>query len=320
VKLHGLGYIGLKASDPSALLSFWTDVVGMMPARALPGESFGSPSVTGSGPVSGGSGKAPDGSIYLKMDDYQWRIGIHPDSTSGLAYLGFEVEDDVALAAAMAEIAAADVQITQGTPEEEQARGVCGLAWCTDPCGNRVELFYGPVHDRHFVSPTETQFKTGELGLGHALVFVDDLEASLGFYRGALGFKRSDFITFGREMSGHFLRCTPRHHSIALIHLGPFAGLNHLMVEVTSLDLLGAALDRATEAGLTITRSLGRHLNDKTVSFYMQSPAGFEVEIGFDSVLVDEAIWCDREAAGGEIWGHKTGNPNAFKESAHSLA
>ena len=100
MKLHGLGYIGLKASDPSALLSFWTDVVGMMPARALPGESFGSPSVTGSGPVSGGSGKAPDGSIYLKMDDYQWRIGIHPDSTSGLAYLGFEVEDDVALIAA----------------------------------------------------------------------------------------------------------------------------------------------------------------------------------------------------------------------------
>jgi len=77
------------------------------------------------------------------------------------------------------------------------------------------------------------------------------------------------------------------------------------MVEVTTLDALGAAFDRATEAGMTITRGLGRHLNDKMVSFYMQSPAGFEVEIGFDGVLVDDATWCDREAAGGEIWGHK---------------
>ena len=58
-------------------------------------------------------------------------------------------------------------------------------------------------------------------------------------------------------------------------------------------------------AGLTITRSLGRHLNDETVSFYMKSPAGFEVEVGWDAVIVDDASWCDREAAGNEIWGQR---------------
>ena len=318
MKLHGLGYVGLTAPDPGALMSFWTDVVGMMPAKALPGEGFGNPMVPGSEPASGGSGLAPDGSIYLKMDDYQWRIAVHPGSASGVAYLGFEVADDVALTAAMAEVAGAGVQISRGTPEEATARGVAGLAWCTDPCGNRVEIFHGPVHDRNFVSPKQVEFKTGELGIGHALIFVDDLAASLAFYQGALGFKRSDFITLAPGMSGHFLRCTPRHHSVALMHVGPMTGLNHVMVEVTSLDLVGQALDRATEAGLTITRSLGRHLNDKTVSFYMRSPAGFEVEVGFDSVLVDDAIWCDREAAGGEIWGHKTPDPKALEDLAQS--
>jgi 3,4-dihydroxy-9,10-secoandrosta-1,3,5(10)-triene-9,17-dione 4,5-dioxygenase len=318
--LHGLGYIGVTAPDPVGLLPFWTEVVGMMPARALPGEGFGNPMVPGSGPASGGTGVGPDGSIYLKMDEYQWRIGVHPGEKPGLAYLGFEIEDDVALTAAIAEVESAGVKITRGKAEEAAARGVQGLAWCTDPCGNRVELFHGPAHDRNFVSPTQTEFLTGALGLGHALLFVADLEPSLRFYRGALGFKRSDFITLGPGMSAHFLRCTPRHHSIALIHLGPFSSLDHIMLEVTSLDLVGAALDRATDAGLTISRSLGRHLNDKTVSFYMQSPAGFEVEIGFDGVIVDDATWCDREAAGAEIWGHKGPRPKEMGEQAKARA
>ena len=320
MKLHGLGYVGVHAPDPVALRSFWTDVVGMMPARLVPGESDAPFAAVGSVPSSGGSGVAPDGTVYLKMDDYQWRVAVHPGSTPGLAYLGFEVEDDVALAAAVAEVESAGVVITPGTTEEAAGRGVQGLAWCTDPYGYKVELFHGPVHDRNFLSPTQTEFKTGELGLGHALMFVEDVEPGLSFYRGVLGFKRSDFITLGPGMSAHFLRCTPRHHSVGLMALGPVTGLNHLMVEVTTLDQVGAALDRATEAGMAITRTLGRHLNDKTVSFYMRSPVGFEVEIGYDGVLVDDATWCDREAAGGEIWGHKSQRPGGPEESAPSTS
>ena len=318
MNLHGLGYVGLHAPDPVALRGFWTDVVGMMPARLVPGESYAPFAPAGSAAASGGTGLAPDGSVFLKMDDYQWRLAVHPSRTAGLAYLGFEVEDDAALAEAMAEVAAAGVEITRGTPEEAAGRGVQGLGWCVDPYGYRVELFHGPVHDRNFVSPTQTEFKTGELGLGHALMFVEDVEPGLSFYRGVLGFKRSDFITLGPGMSAHFLRCTARHHSVGLMQLGPLTGLNHLMVEVVSLDQVGAALDRATEAGMVITRTLGRHLNDKTVSFYMQSPAGFEVEIGYDGVLVDDATWCDREAAGGEIWGHKSQRPVAAGGSGPS--
>jgi 3,4-dihydroxy-9,10-secoandrosta-1,3,5(10)-triene-9,17-dione 4,5-dioxygenase len=317
MKLHGLGYIGFVAPDPAAWLGFGTKVLGLMPARALPGEDFG---LMGPGPASGGTGVAPDGSVYLKMDERQWRIAIHQGDAPGVAYLGFQVADEVALVQAMDEVAAAGVAIEVGSAKEAGARGVQGLAWCSDPSGNRVELFYGPVNDLGFVSPHGAGFLTGSLGLGHALLFAADVDASLAFYRNALGFRRSDFITVGPGMTLHFLRCTPRHHSIGLAHFGPFNGIHHLMLEMTTLDAVGAALDRANDAGVAITSTLGRHVNDRTVSFYMRGPSGFEVEIGFDGVLVDDATWCDHEVAGKEPWGHKGITPEGLEKYGQSLA
>jgi 3,4-dihydroxy-9,10-secoandrosta-1,3,5(10)-triene-9,17-dione 4,5-dioxygenase len=308
VELHGLGYVGFTTPDPSVWMSFGTEVLGMMPARALPGEPEGAQMGLGIGAESAGTGVGPDGSVYLKMDDYQWRIGVHPGETSGIAYIGFEVAEDVALAKAVAEVAEAGTPIAWGTEEEAASRGVQRLAWMTDPSGNRVELFCEAVHDRHFVSPTESEFLTGELGMGHLLMMVPDIDASLEFYRGVLGLRRSDFICPFPGISLHFLRCTPRHHSIGLAHLGPVSGVHHLMVEMTTIDGVGAALDRAMDAGYTITKTLGRHLNDRMVSFYLKDPLGFDVEVGYDGLLVDDATWTDRQASGGEPWGHRGRN------------
>jgi hypothetical protein len=76
------------------------------------------------------------------------------------------------------------------------------------------------------------------------------------------------------------------------------------MLEATSLDGVGKAIDRAQRAGVTISSSLGRHRNDKTVSFYMKGPSGFDVELGWDGLLVDND-WVEHEfAGGGDDWGH----------------
>jgi 3,4-dihydroxy-9,10-secoandrosta-1,3,5(10)-triene-9,17-dione 4,5-dioxygenase len=319
VKLTGMGYIGFAAPDPAGWLAYATDVLGMMPARALPGEDFGNPKVPGSGPASRGSGVAPDGTVYLKVDDHQWRIAIHAGEAPGIRYMGFQVADGDALDAAVAEVAATGATVTRGTAEEAFARGVRGLAWCTDPSGYRIELFHTPVIDLNFVSPRGTTFVTGDLGLGHVLLFVADMDANLAFYRNVLGFKRSDFFSAGPGMSLHFLRCTPRHHSIGLIHVGPFNGVHHLMLEVPSIDEVGAILDRANDAGLPITSSLGRHVNDRMVSFYMRSPGGFDVEVGYDGVIVDEN-WCDHEATGGDPWGHRGMTVKALEDFGEKRA
>jgi 3,4-dihydroxy-9,10-secoandrosta-1,3,5(10)-triene-9,17-dione 4,5-dioxygenase len=311
----GLGYVGVAAPDPAAWIDFATNVCGLMPAPMPPGEE---------GPIRmlrpEAGGVAADGTAYLKLDDRQWRLAVHPDPNPGLRYLGFELHSGQALDAAVARIESHGASVRAGTPEEKRARGVERLAVLADPAGHRIELFSNPVRDKGFVSPTGSEFLTGELGMGHVVLYVPDLDTALGFYCGVLGFQRTDYMHFGPNGMGiHFLRCTRRHHSVALLHLSPqLSGLQHLMLETTSLDGVGGCLDRAMAAGIPITSSLGRHRNDGTVSFYMQGPSGFDVEIGWDGVLVGDD-WVEHEfAGGGDDWGHHGLDAESLKPRGES--
>ena len=73
MKIRGLGYVGLQGPDPKVWLDFATNVCGLMPARSVPGDSRGA---SRPGPTDGGNAIAPDGSVFLKMDDWQWRIAV----------------------------------------------------------------------------------------------------------------------------------------------------------------------------------------------------------------------------------------------------
>ena len=74
MEIKSLGYIGFGAKDPLEWLKFGTEILGMMPARAVPGESWGFPQDPNFKIASGGKGIADDGSVYLKLDDYQKTI------------------------------------------------------------------------------------------------------------------------------------------------------------------------------------------------------------------------------------------------------
>jgi len=45
------------------------------------------------------------------------------------------------------------------------------------------------------------------------------------------------------------------------------------------------------------------------VSFYMQSPSGFEVEYGWGARVVDDSTWQVQQHARGSIWGHRPQAP-----------
>jgi 3,4-dihydroxy-9,10-secoandrosta-1,3,5(10)-triene-9,17-dione 4,5-dioxygenase len=301
VSLAGLGYVGVKASEPLLWRDFATSVCGLAPAVIVPGSRKAGIAVVS--PEAGGV--AGDGTVFLKMDRRQWRLAVHPADAPGLAYLGFELRSTADFDRAVDGIARRGIEIRAGSSAEREARSVERLAVLHDPAGHRLELFQGPIVDEIFVSPTAMEFLTGELGMGHAVLYVPDVEPCLEFYREVLGFRRSDYMSFGPTGQGiHFLRCTPRHHSLALLQVGDLTGLQHLMFESTTLDGVGKALDRALAKGVEISSSLGRHRNDKTVSFYMRGPSGFDVEIGWDGVLVGED-WVEHEfAGGGDEWGH----------------
>ena len=321
MEIRSLGYIGIGAPDPKEWLKYGTEIIGMMPARAIPGESWGAPETPSDiASESGGTGIAPDGSVYLKMDDWQWRVGVHPsEGNKGLMYLGFELRGPQELEQALEELKAEGIDAAMSTEEEALARGVRGLGITQDPAGNRLELFYGPTMDRKFVSPFhETSFKAGKLGFGHLNLFVADMQINYDFYTRVMGFRLSDYIVFGPDMSVQFTHCNERHHSVALVRAGDFNGLHHVMFEMENIDGVGRALDRAQKAEVPITSTLGRHSNDGMYSFYMSSPFGFDVEIGAEGTLIDDS-WVSREFCEGDIWGHHGLTAEAITEAGKKI-
>lgn len=315
MNIRSLGYIGIGAPDPLACLEFATHIVGMMPARACPGEDWGVPALPGRGPASAGSGKLADGSVYLKLDDWQWRIAVHLRAgRPGLLYMGFELASEIALEQALAELRAAGCEAQRGTEAQARARAVAGIVHTRDPMGNAIELFYAPVKDRKFSSPRGAHFCAAGLGLGHLNLLAAPLAEARDFYTRVLGFRLTDFIRFGASDSANFFHCNARHHSIGLLKVGELAGVHHLMLELESIDMVGQCLGRVEDAGLQITSTLGRHANDRMLSFYVASPFGFELEIGCDGLRIDDQ-WTPAEFVEGDIWGHRGLDPETIQRN-----
>ena len=73
--------------------------------------------------------------------------------------------------------------------------------------------------------------------------------------------------------------------------------------------------------------SVGQHTNDRELSFYCVTPSGFELELGWNPIMVgpDEATWEPTTYQGISIWGHTpegqtvAGKLAQFKNAARSL-
>jgi 2,3-dihydroxybiphenyl 1,2-dioxygenase len=248
----------------------------------------------------------------MRMDEYHHRFALHPNGKDDVSYVGWEVADEHALQAMSAQLQAAGVKMTPGSAELAGARRVVALITFNDPNGIATEVFYGPLvnFDAPFASPRAiSDFETGTQGLGHIVVGVDDLDTSLHFYRDLLGRRISDFIQLsgvagGRRMA--FFHCNPRHHSLAFMAMPNAAQrLRHFMLQVKALDDVGMTYFLCQDQGVPVARGMGRHTNDHMVSFYMQSPSGFEVEYGWGARVVDDSTWQVQQHTRGSIWGHR---------------
>ena len=99
--------------------------------------------------------------------------------------------------------------------------------------------------------------------------------------------------------------------TLALAPMQPAAGIVHLMVEVATLDEVGMAMDRCRRRNATVSSTLGRHANDLMVSFYVQTPSGFDIEYGTGGLRVDDSSWVTRETTTVSLWGHVFGAAGA---------
>jgi 3,4-dihydroxy-9,10-secoandrosta-1,3,5(10)-triene-9,17-dione 4,5-dioxygenase len=291
--ISSLGYLRIESADVAAWREFGVRVLGM---------------VDGRGPE--------EGAVYLRMDDFPARLVIVPGAQERLLASGWEVADPEAMAAVMRALADVGVPFKAAGPDELAARRVSEMVCFDDPAGNTLEVFCGAaLEHRPAVSPYGNRFVTGPMGMGHVVLPVPpDSTAAYDFYTEALGFRLRDSMRMPAELFGmpagsppvwfRFLGCNPRHHSLALAPMPAPAGIVHLMIEVAALDDVGRALDRCTKRGAPVSATLGRHVNDLMVSFYVRTPGGFDIEYGFDGQLVDDATWISRESTAVSLWGH----------------
>lgn len=284
----GLGYVGIETTNPDAWADFGPNILGL---------SIGEPR---------------NGTLFLRMDERTYRLAVHRGDKDGLAYMGWEVPTLAALDDAERELEAAGVETRRGTPDECQTRQVRSIVQCNDPAGNSLELFCGQMTapDRFLPARPISGFVTGNMGLGHVVLSVPDLAAGLGFYVDLLGFRVSDFMA--NRLA--FFHVNPRHHSLAIGQMGR-VGLSHIMIEAQSLDDVGRTYDLCLARGIEVSRSIGRHSNDHMVSFYMESPSGFDIEYGWGARLVDDATWTVQQISTGSFWGH---HPVSEKAKARS--
>lgn len=306
-----LGYIGIGVSDIGAWEDYATGVLGMQV-----------------------NGREEDGTLRMRMDQYSYRIVLHPSGEDDLLFAGWEVRDEHALSELAERLRSEGVAVEQASPEDLEARHVIGMIKFHDPAGLATEVFYGPHLEKvkPFVSPRGVKFETGQngnMGFGHMVVAVPDLQQCLSFYRDTLGLKISDYIDmkFGpNEFRIAFFHANPRHHSIAFGGPrkaapdaaplpGPRKRLNHFMLQVTELDSVGLTFNLVEDKGIR-TGKLGRHTNDHMFSFYMQTPSGFNVEYGWGGREVDDETWEVQYYKEASIWGH--GQPQAAAPAAAS--
>ncbi|WP_137752864.1 VOC family protein [Sphingopyxis sp. L1A2A] len=255
------------------------------------------------------------GGLHLRMDERPFRMLIRAGDAEQFHAAGLVYPDKAAFDRGVAGLRDAGIAIEPASEGEAKDRHVVEFVRCADPSGNRLELGWGRVVDGNpFVSPAGvSEFITGEMGMGHVVFPAARLAETRAFYIDLLGFGDTDEMRVYMQGGGpddpglglHFLHCdNPRHHSVALAEFPVPSGLVHMMVEVPGLDDVGRALDRAKAANVHISSSLGKHMNDKMVSFYMRSPGGFDIEYGFGGIQPDWTSFTPTISLKEDEWGH----------------
>ena len=291
--IQALGYVGIEARTPEDWAGYGTAFLGLQLAERSAAQ------------------------LVFRMDDRKQRLVVTPGGSDGARFFGWEVADAAALQAVAARLDRAGHRVTWGDRSLADQRRVAGLIVTRDPLGNRLEIVHGAESTSEPFRPGRniSGFRTGTLGMGHAVLTVPRMDQALPFYTDLLGFRVSDYVT--HPFRAHFLHVNSRHHSLALIETGQ-AGLHHLMLELFSLDDVGQGYDLALLEEGRVATTLGRHTNDYMTSFYARTPGGFMVEYGWGGRTVDPASWQSVEMhSGPSLWGHERnwGSPEMRAEA-----
>jgi catechol 2,3-dioxygenase-like lactoylglutathione lyase family enzyme len=214
-------------------------------------------------------------------------LRVQPGNADDIAAIGLELADEEARAELAARLASAGVPTALAD----------GKLVFHDPLGTRVEAAVAEAG------------AAADTGFGHVVLATREVAAMERFYVDTLGFAVTERLAARvgpLDVRGAFLHCNRRHHSIALLDLPQRRRLNHLMLEAASLREVLRAHDRARAASLPFSLELGEHPDpDGTLSFYLRTPAGFDLEIGAGGGEIEPVGWREGSQSTTSSWGHR---------------
>jgi biphenyl-2,3-diol 1,2-dioxygenase len=286
-----LAYLGIATVAPEPLNAFFENVIGL-----VPGESSAGATTT-----------------TWRNDDKVHRVIVTPGAVDDAAFVAFEATDAAAFDNTVNRLRASGFDVEDGTDDDRRSRRVQRLARTDAPWGTPVEIVLGLERaGAPFASAlVPGGFLTEGVGFGHAVFATTEFDASHHFVTEGLGLAQSDWLEMaiapGIELEVRFYHCNERHHTIALAK-APFElpqKLHHVMFETRRRDDVGLAFDRAWATDLPIPNGLGRHDNDEMFSFYVASPAGFQVEVGHGARVITDDWDDNRRYDRISAWGHQ---------------
>ncbi|WP_040786978.1 VOC family protein [Nocardia pneumoniae] len=256
--------------------------------------------------------------LRFRLDDRACRFLIRPGPAEDVTALGWQVDDHETFDRVIARVADRGVPIIEGAREEAALRGVERLWRFPGPKGIAQEIFTVPVTTPEPLRMLSSGWVTGEAGLGHVAIVSREPEAMRGYYQTVFDSRLTDYIdenVSGLKMKIRFLRVNERHHSIAIanirgIKIDPIrTRVQHINIQSATLDDMLAAFGRVTDLGFRMAWSVGQHTNDRELSFYCVTPSGFELEVGWNPLVIGpelESTWEPTTYQGISIWGHTT--------------
>ncbi len=282
-----LGYLVLEVPDPDVLAPVFADVVGLVPGKPT-----------------------KSGTNTWRNDQRANRVFVQSGPANDAIAIGLEAVDAAAFDGAIGQLQAIGADVANGDHGE---RRVQQLVQTTTPWGVDVEvvLQLADAPSPFTSALVPGGFLTDGVGFGHAVFVTTAFEESHVFLTEGLGFAQSDWLETelapGIDLEVRFYHCNRRHHTIALAR-APFdlpQRLHHIMFELNQRDDVGAAFDRAWATHLAIPNGLGRHDNDGMFSFYLQTPAGFQIEVGYGARVITDGWNDNRRYAQISAWGHQ---------------
>lgn len=266
--------------------------------------------------------------LAFRIDDHQKRLMIEHGPAEDFAVLGWQLRDQATLDLVLQRLRERNIRVTPSTAGEAERRGVESFWRLIGPKGMAIELFTTPLRTDAPLSMLTSGFVTGESGMGHLAITSRKPQQMLRFWQEIFDARISDHIVeriAGVTLDIDFLRVNERHHSIAVARtrqapLDPIrTQAQHMNLLVESLDDLAGAFRRCKQLGFEMAHEIGQHPNDRELSFYVLSPSGFEVELGWNALAVNEDAWQIQTFQGISLWGHKPEKTGAWNKFTTNL-